>query len=631
MYTKRIQIINYGPIDHLDITFPFNGENLKPILLVGENGSGKSVLLSYIISGLMGAQRLIYPENPEVEKGNVYKIRSPFYIKTGAEYYFGRVDFEKNLYHQELQLNCLKKEFPAELLSNEAGKLLQKIPNNESSILDSNFSALGSKNSLEDVFNQSCVLYFPPNRFEEPAWLNEENLRAKAEYMTLKHISGYTDRNIINYSPLHDNQNWLFEVLYDRCAFEIRVPQVPPFSKDKNEKLQSITHPVSTGYHGTATTIYESALSIVRSVFRGEGNLRFGIGQRQNRKVSLMQDNKTLVPNIFQLSSGETSLLNLFFSILRDFDLSGTPFIKTEDVRGTVIVDEIDLHLHTIHQHEILPKLMKMFPSIQFIVTTHSPLFILGMEKTFGQDGFALYRLPQGQQISPEEFSEFGDAYRSFTETKKFSDDMLQAVQNAHKSVVFVEGATDVQYLQKAAELLGQEMMFEKIRVMDGNGFGNLDKIWKHFNTSLAETIAPHKIVILYDCDKQHRDTKGNVFKRSIPKQGSHLLEKGIENLFEKATLERVQKESDPAFLDITEEHTKTERGQEITVPEKWTINANEKTNLCNWLYKNGTDKDFKHFQVIFNLLTEILIDDQSVTTLPSPEQSPQPETSHVE
>ena len=31
---------------------------------------------------------------------------------------------------------------------------------------------------------------FPPNRFEEPAWLNEENLKAQAQYMDMKHMYG---------------------------------------------------------------------------------------------------------------------------------------------------------------------------------------------------------------------------------------------------------------------------------------------------------------------------------------------------------------------------------------------------------------------------------------------------------
>jgi len=42
---------------------------------------------------------------------------------------------------------------------------------------------------------------------------------------------------------------------------------------------------------------------------------------------------------IFHLSSGETSLLNLFLSILRDFDLSGASFEKEDDVRGVVVIN----------------------------------------------------------------------------------------------------------------------------------------------------------------------------------------------------------------------------------------------------------------------------------------------------
>ena len=625
MYAKRIQIINYGPIDHLDINFPFDGENPQPVLLVGENGSGKSIFLSHIVNGLLAAQGVVYQENSEVEQGKVYKLRSPSYIKTGTEYYFGRVDFEENLYQKELQLQRLKKDCkkPVEFAGkdadkfNDASKLWQSMPANKASIPDSSFHHEKEKSSIEDFFKSRCVLYFPPNRFEEPAWLNEENLRAKAEYMGLKNLQGYTNRKIINDSPLQDNQNWLFEVLYDRCAFEVQTTQLPWNTKDQNQKHLSINLPVFTGHTGTATTIYESALNIVRSIFRANGNLRLGIGKRQNRRVSLMQGDKELVPNIFQLSSGETSLLNLFLSILRDFDLSGSRFSKAGDVKGIVVVDEIDLHLHVIHQYEILPQLMKMFPGVQFIVATHSPLFVLGMKKTFGEDGFALYRLPHGQLISPEEFSEFGNAYQSFTETERFKDDIKVEIENAQKPVVFMDGKTDVKYLQKAAELLNQEAVLEKLQLMDGKGYGNLNKIWKIFDSRLSGMI-PQKVILLHDCDKPGCQTKGKVFRRNIPRQEGHPLEKGIENLFEKATIEKARKHK-LAFIVITTEHKKFKPDEEETVPEKWEVNDDEKTNLCNWLCENGTGEDFKHFHMIFDLLEKILIDDQDANATPLP------------
>jgi predicted ATP-binding protein involved in virulence len=40
---------------------------------------------------------------------------------------------------------------------------------------------------------------------------------------------------------------------------------------------------------------------------------------------------------------------------------------------GIVLIDEVDLHLHPTWQQRILPQLRKVFPRLQFIVTSHSP------------------------------------------------------------------------------------------------------------------------------------------------------------------------------------------------------------------------------------------------------------------
>lgn len=49
------------------------------------------------------------------------------------------------------------------------------------------------------------------------------------------------------------------------------------------------------------------------------------------------------------------------------------------DLSGIVLIDEIDAHLHPKYQYE-LPKLLSdVFPKVQFIVTTHSPIPILGL------------------------------------------------------------------------------------------------------------------------------------------------------------------------------------------------------------------------------------------------------------
>ncbi len=43
------------------------------------------------------------------------------------------------------------------------------------------------------------------------------------------------------------------------------------------------------------------------------------------------------------------------------------------EMRGIILLDEIDLHLHPTWQRRILPSLEETFPNIQFIATTHSP------------------------------------------------------------------------------------------------------------------------------------------------------------------------------------------------------------------------------------------------------------------
>jgi predicted ATPase len=47
---------------------------------------------------------------------------------------------------------------------------------------------------------------------------------------------------------------------------------------------------------------------------------------------------------------------------------------------GIVIIDEIDLHLHPELEQAVLERFMNTFPNLQFIVSTHSPLVLTGLE-----------------------------------------------------------------------------------------------------------------------------------------------------------------------------------------------------------------------------------------------------------
>ena len=175
-----------------------------------------------------------------------------------------------------------------------------------------------------------------------------------------------------------------------------------------------------------------------------------------------MKDEKIWVPNLFQLSTGEVQLINLFLSIVRDYDLSDGELNNLSDIRGIVIIDEIDSHLHTIHQKEVLPKLIKSFPNVQFIITTHAPQFLLGMDDEFGSDGFEIINMPDGDKVSASDFSEFVAAYEAFRQTAKHRAEIKAEIEQHSNPVVFVEGDYDIRYLNKAADLLGMRELLDK-------------------------------------------------------------------------------------------------------------------------------------------------------------------------
>lgn len=78
-----------------------------------------------------------------------------------------------------------------------------------------------------------------------------------------------------------------------------------------------------------------------------------------------------------ELSSGYQSILSTIFCI---FDwIEGTNEGKdmlVKNAEGTVLIDELDAHLHPEWQLTIRDSLESLFPKLQFIITTHSPHLI---------------------------------------------------------------------------------------------------------------------------------------------------------------------------------------------------------------------------------------------------------------
>jgi hypothetical protein len=602
MYFKHITLRNVGPIEKINYDFPFSNDgNPKPLILVGTNGSGKSILLSYLLNSLMAAQQVAF-DDAEVEQGKVYKLRSPQYIRNGSTYSYTRVNFGSDFSCYEWQLACSREDYVKNFGDPEIDSSFGEIPLNEASIFHTNL--INDSVEVSKQFGSNCVLYFPANRFEQPAWLNEQNLNATAEFVERKRINRVSNRSIVQQSPLTLSKNWLMDILLDRVIYDLKISPFP-IQYAPSQILPIM--PLILSYTGNSTNIWEATTQLIKLIFRTEDNIRLGIGPRQNRTISIIKNEREeLIHNIFQLSTGQTSILNIVLSILRDFDMSGASFEKLEDVSGVVIVDEIDAHLHADLQSNLLPAVIKMFPKIQFILTTHSPLFLLGMKNKFGNTGFEILSVPTGVKIGIDQFEEFQAAFDFYKESNTFRQKIKAEIEQAQKPVIFVEGDYDIKYLNKAASLFGKEWILDRIVLCDGDGYGNLDKIWKTCKDSKLAIAFPNIVGLIYDCDtKKIKDDYHMAKKRIIPTVSDSPISKGIENLIPVSKIKHLRV-SHPQFFDITPEVKKTVRGQPEIQPEICEINKSEKRNLCECLCTNGTIEDFVQFKVVFDLIEEI-------------------------
>jgi predicted ATPase len=92
----------------------------------------------------------------------------------------------------------------------------------------------------------------------------------------------------------------------------------------------------------------------------------------------LEKSNGMRVP-IGQLSSGELSYITLIADLARRLQMI-EPDKPLGEIEGVVLIDEIELNLHPAWQSQITPMLRTIFRSCQFVISTHSPQVVSGVE-----------------------------------------------------------------------------------------------------------------------------------------------------------------------------------------------------------------------------------------------------------
>lgn len=91
------------------------------------------------------------------------------------------------------------------------------------------------------------------------------------------------------------------------------------------------------------------------------------------------QYNNSGVKHFFnQLSDGYQSVITLGCNIIEGLLLNNE---SIENASGFVVIDEIGANLHPRWKMQIVKRLRRTFPNVQFLVTTHDPLCLKGIEE----------------------------------------------------------------------------------------------------------------------------------------------------------------------------------------------------------------------------------------------------------
>jgi len=591
MYLKRAFVENTGPLASVDLELPFADDGSpKPVILVGGNGSGKTNFLSIIADGLFeGASKHFIDIVATGVPGNRpwFRIVGPATISVGATGSCALLEF------QEDDARYVFKEKGGTLA---VADVLNKIPDqlkqyaawpDEGPVKDIGMN----EDVAKKIFEAGAYLYFPSSRSEQPHWLNRESVDDE-DFDFSQKFSNRLGKPIFVQRGIHQLKQWLASLLID-ARMDVEVVQ-----------QNGVLIPIGIGNLQQALG-QKAKWALMNSVLQtilDNPAARFVWATRHagGRAIGFQVGDQGALP-LDALSAGQATLLNVFGTIVRYGDLP-----SASDVKGICVIDEIDAHMHVDLQYRALPRLIAMFPKLQFLVSSHSPLFVLGMEKALGDERVSIVEMPSATFINAEAYSEFGRALDVLKQTKAFNQALIDSVGDPEnkKLLVLLEGETDPVFFKTATDLLGRDgiaknVEFEWVGAKDpksGQGYWTgkdaLNDTAKFL--SAKPGLVKRPILLLYDNDANKAGENNSLlYIRGIPKNhGNSTIEAGIENLLPSTVI------TDDMF-DIKE--NKKANGTKTTVASL------NKMRLCNYLCNEKRDKqDFMLFGEVLDMVEEV-------------------------
>ncbi|WP_082133322.1 AAA family ATPase [Mycolicibacterium obuense] len=533
LYLRELFIKNSGPIKdvHLELAFTEDDRPL-PHVVVGLNGAGKTNFLSLISDALMEGASEAFNDvlNTTATGRNYFRIVGGATISYGETIGFTILRFTVNgqdrFYHENL----------GNLSTQDAKILLPESlePGANWEGTDSSKSFNLSQEEATSTFGSNVHAFFPSSRSEHPFWFNREAFGVD-EYDLQRPYSGVLARPLFVEQGTDAFAQWLLGVITEARWHPRSANYVPGTNQQKvNVEFDSSNYLASQAPLVTANALISTIMDVQDAKFVWNG-------RRNSRKVGVVAGNRRLALGLDSLSGGQATLLAIFGTILRYADAArdANRAMRLDEIEGIVVIDELDAHMHMKLQMEALPKLIAMFPRVQFIVSSHSPFFALGMEKTFTSEGVRIVDLPTGLFASAESYNEFGIAFEAVIETNAFEKKVGEFLAAAESPLIWVGGETDVIYFNKAAEVLGYSDLidaFEWVGTFTSSGKNmhsgdsGMNSAYNLLKANPNFTNRP--VVLLYDADANKSfDSFGSVRVLSYTKMENAHCEKGVENL----------------------------------------------------------------------------------------------------
>lgn len=147
-----------------------------------------------------------------------------------------------------------------------------------------------------------------------------------------------------------------------------------------------------------------------------------------------------------ELSDGYSSVIQITSSLMLRMErnwLKKGKNISAYNLEGVALIDELETHLHIELQRKILPFLTKIFPRIQFILSTHSPYILTSVPNAtiFDLEKKVLFEDMSGYSIDNVAEAYFDSEDYSVT---------LEAQLKEYKSLLAIKNPTDEERSRRA-------------------------------------------------------------------------------------------------------------------------------------------------------------------------------------